>query len=110
MWRMITITGDEVRRGDIVSGRVVVKVKRGRHGPVTLTHKDGYTEITRRGLIQVERLDQIEENDDDTDNGRNRGAPVNDGNPKQRSARVRPRAEHRTRREISDRANRQSKG
>ena len=107
MWNTITITGDEVQRGDVVSGRVVVKVKRARRqGPVTLTHKDGYTEITRTGAIQVERL--VEDDDGYTDGGRHRREKVANGMAEQRSARIRPRAEHRTRREISERANRGS--
>lgn len=106
MWTTMSVKGDEVQQGDIVSGRVVIKVKRARRqGPVTLTHKDGYTEITRGGIIQVERL--VEGMDDgDTTNGHHRRGAGDDGTSKRRDTRSRPRPERRTRREISERTNR----
>ena len=107
MWTTITVKGDEVKRGDMVSGRVVLKVKRAkRHGPIVLTHKDGYTEITPAGVIQVERL--VEDDDWDTNNGRHRRETIAHGNTEQRAARIRHRPERRTRREISQRTNRGS--
>lgn len=100
----MAVKGDEVEKGDRISGRVVVKVKRARRGgPVTLTHKDGYTEITRLGMIQVERMVEDEQ---DTGNGRDRREEIADGDTEQRDTRIRLRPERRTRREISGRANR----